>query len=373
MNKGSKSFHGVTPLAAVTAVASGLACVLAGMAGVSAAEPAGAGGLGARATVVGVLPDAHSGNVRVFVLAMPDLAGMRVTQRFTLPVLAAEDVGKGLAFRLTISARELRAAGQPAGAFINTQVVAVSKAGVSAVFAQVGWRPGAGAVVRVGRLRSFSRSTPGPSTALASPLHCVGTVVARKTAATRVGELHVASGGKVHGEFTYAGHADSVITVGVLKAGRWVTDGTAVISNQGLGGSLLVKKATSRYVETKFRFEELHFTGGCPAFTQMAVAWTGGGPTLGGKAPGIRFPSCHADPHGFLTLRHNVGYQPSGYKAVNYRTGAATGFGGYSFGASSGYSSAVHPGWLNTGQAKTYLCGSSGRHRQWPIIYNQNH
>ncbi len=79
--------------------------------------------------MTGFLPDAHSRKVPVFVLEVPDLGGMRVGQRFSLPVLTAQNVAKGEAFRLTISARDVQAAGQPAGAFVNVQIMAIHAEG----------------------------------------------------------------------------------------------------------------------------------------------------------------------------------------------------------------------------------------------------
>ncbi|HET7015580.1 MAG TPA: hypothetical protein VFI65_16805, partial [Streptosporangiaceae bacterium] len=204
------------------------------------------------------------------------------------------------------------------------------------------------------------------------PLACTMTVVARKSAATHVGELHVAAGGKVHASFTYATKANSTITVGKLTNGKWVANGHTAISNSGLGGLVTVKKATDRYIEAKFDFEKVHFTGGCSGFAQMAVRWDGAAPTLGTQAPASPFRSCHADPHGFAALPPGNSREVAGYKAISYRTGAATGFNGYSFGAVSGYSKSVHPSWLNTATTNTFLCGSSGSHQHWPIIYNQN-
>ncbi len=239
-------------------------------------------------------------------------------------------------------------------------------------------------MVSLGRLPSFSRSLLQATAAaermsasrFVSQWHprCNGTVVGRKTAATRVGELHVAGGGKVHGAFTYAGKAGSLITVGKLTRSRWTTAGSILIDNAGAGGSVPVKKATDRYVEANFAFDLVHFTGGCSYYAQMAVKWEGGAPTPGGKAPPSPHRSCHVDPSGFMILKPGFKATVSGYQAVNYPAGAAAGFHGYSFGASSGYSKNVHPSWRNTGSVNTYLCGSGRdkRHHHWPIVYNQN-
>jgi hypothetical protein len=373
---GSKKSHASARLAATVS----FIVAIAGAVGISSSALATESAAPAQVAVTGTTPDAHSEEVKVFVLGLPDLGGARIGQHFALPVLATKAVASGEPFRLTIPARRLQKAGQPTATYVNTEIVAVSQAGTSAIFAPVHRQPEAGTVVRLGRLPSFSMPLPASRTGAArddsnsvKPLACTVTVIGRKSEATRVGELHVAPGGKVHASFTYVGKADSTITVGRLKSGKWVTDGTTAISNAGTGGNVAVKKAGDRYIEAKFDFEKVHFTGGCSGFAQMATRWDGIAPTLGGQAPASPFRSCHADPHGFITLAPGSSHEVAGFKAVDYPTGAATGFNSYSFGARSGYSNSVRLNWLNTGTTDTFLCGSSGSHQHWPIIYNQSH
>jgi hypothetical protein len=59
------------------------------------------------------------------------------------------------------------------------------------------------------------------------------------------------------------------------------------------------------------------YHGGCSGYSQMAVKWDGGALTLGGKAPASPYRSCHADPHGFITLAPGSTGEFTGYKAAS--------------------------------------------------------
>ncbi|HET7012437.1 MAG TPA: hypothetical protein VFI65_00900 [Streptosporangiaceae bacterium] len=195
--------------------------------------------------------------------------------------------------------------------------------------------------------------------------------------ATRIGEIHVAP---IHGmsdKFEYANHADSSITIGLSASptSDFKAEGSGKVTNSiGTDSGFTSGPGTVIFVDAHFYYQRYidNEVPACPETGPYKIqAVHAVGDTLQEKSKhpkGNPYHGCAHDPHGFATIHGVTGtYARDIGKAATY-SAAATWL-GFSFTATTGFTTDIRHKYINKSHHSQLLCGTKEM-PDVPIIYN---
>lgn len=348
--------------------------------------PGAAAPVVALATVGGQLPAAATAAApaRIVVEGVAGLAGTKVGDVETDPILATQLVSSGTRFALPIpGTAAARALTSPTTGTMNIHTIVLSAAGVTDTYATA--KAGA---ADVGALKAYDSALTGAyasqhrtaaiGSAIPVPPPCVWrTTQVVRDVATRVGELHVASSpAKVSATYEYYTHADSEFDIGVTADGaHWSANGSLSITNN-TSTNEDVTRGTGfvKYIDAHFDYAKQ--TADDPitcgsSQRQMASNWDGDvfpGPNT---PPFNPWGGCKADPNGYAQLVGNASWTHFSGSGKQY-SGIASPM-GFGFSGHTGYETGNGFVYRNpAGAPTTYLCSANSPVSDWHVIYNNN-
>jgi hypothetical protein len=214
-----------------------------------------------------------------------------------------------------------------------------------------------------------AKSTSSPNYSFSG---CNAVLESNQEQSTRIGELHVANQTGETARYYYENYADSTITAGISASDSGFTlDGSVSVTNAiSTNASQAEGAGVHPYIDSNFLYGNFLVSLGTCGYFYVVMAYDAVGDVFAGnQAPDNPWGSCSSDPNlGTATVGPGGAYGTHSETAANY--GAVASFLGFTFGATTGYSTTIDINWHNAGTVNSYVCGNNGPANSASILYN---